>query len=650
MNKKILILISSFVVCFGFAFGQVSVNPDHEFYYELERWEALGLIEQQSPLRPYPIGKIEDVLNVIAQCDNEKEASKAKAMYESIFEKKWNLVLDVNGTFKKSSLENDKDAFIRIGVEGDAAVFNGFSVGYELTGFAGRGYIPGIMPAYHQNSATLSDSSFVGPILGCLECNGNFAYKNGNFYAQTGINRLSLGLFLDDGLAISNNARHTVNAALSYDNGFINYTEGMIGLVATNGEGEKGVLYPNKFLSFHSIGVNFNKNFSLGFYEAAIFGNRFDPAYFIPMPYLVTEGVTGFNEDNVFMGGTMIVRPGEGFTWKIDGFLDDFGITKWSQYHDFKLRCSGRTSLEYVSPYVDWLDKVSLDYTFVTPYMYTHVVNYGGTYPISDVNYQIYDNAGRHLGTALEPNSDRIQLAATFKPVTGLTIGLGGSFIRHSNINENLSMSDQLGYIRAPYGYAVSDGSIRNHGLVPENYPYTGFDTDGWYQVNFMKQDTVEYTMQANLNAKYSLPKMKIGNLSIEMGYTFEFIKNYGVSTDIFSNYLRSGHTADDTIFVYVYDVYHSNGDVSSVIVGNGKDGYYGKTQDELKSNLTEAKANEIANKRDDGKKVGNVRIEEVSIRRTYDESDVAAALQQWKDNMKDVFNHYFTIKFIYRF
>lgn len=643
MYKKILLVLLVGLFS-GFAFGQVSVDPDHKFYENVQRWENLGIIPQQSVLRPYSLLKVQNILDEVASCDNEKEAETAQSLYEEIFDKKWHAVVKAYANYKMQPGSDDKQAFARFGIDGDAFIFDGFSTGYQLNVIGGRGYSPMMTPHYVQSPYTLSDTSFLGPILGCLETDASLAYQKGNFSLQAGINRVSLGLFLDDGLAISNNARHTANFSLTYDNGFLNFTEGMLSLTATTIEGESGVFYPNKYLMFHNVGLNFNKKFSLGFYEVSIFGNRFDPAYFIPVPYLVTEGVTGFSEDNVLMGGTMALRPVEGLTWKIDGFLDDFGISKWSVYHDIKLRCSGRTSLEYIPANLDWFNKVSVDYTAVTPYMYTHVIKYGAAYPATDVNYQVYNNAGRHLGTALEPNSDRINLNADFTPVKGLKIGIGGTFIRHGNVNENLSLEDQLDYIRAPYGFTPSDGSIQNHSFVPSFYPYRGIGTDAWNQLNFLVQDTKEYTIQANLNAEYDVPGIKLGKLTIGFDYTFEFIKNYGVSTDMFGTYLRDSDkdNPNKKVKAYTCNVKDKDGEIYTYVISGAVPANSSDIENDLKSKYNIPEGAEID--------YSSATETYVSVRTFYGESDVKAAIDYWKSQLTDLSNHYFTIKFIYRF
>lgn len=576
MNKKILWLLCC-VLFSGFAFGQVSANPDHEFYVQLDRWESLGIVSQQSLVRPYPLGKVEAILNSVAECENEVEAQRAQLLYEEIFNKPWKLVFDLNGSYRAGSESNTKSAFAVLGIDGDAKIYDGISAGYKMDALAGKNYFPIVAPSYIQSPYTLSDSSTVAGITGCLDCDGSFAYENGNFSVQSGINHISFGLFLNDGIAISNNARHTANLVIGYNNGFINYSEGMMALCYNT----EGHLVPNKYLMFHSISLNPIKSLSLTFYELSIFGGRFDPSYLIPMPYLVTEGVTGFDEDNVFMGGSLAFRPIRGLTWKIDGLLDDFSITGWKLYHDIRLRLSGRTSIEYVPSNLPWFESVSVDYTLVTPYMYTHIVDYGPHHPKSDINYQVYINGDRHLATVLEPNSDRIMLKAAFAPLKNLKVGVGGTFIRHANVNENLIMADKLDYIRSEYGFQNTDGSVNNHGLVPGE---RRFSTPAWYQINFMVQDTIEYTFQANLNAVYDLPKMSFGSLAIGFDYTFEFIKNHGVSNDIFTYYLREGETSTS------------------------------------------------------------------NTRNEYSEDDVEDAINKWKENLSDITNHYFTLKFIYRF
>ena len=65
--------------------AQVSTDPTDEFYDMVERWEIQGIISEQPPLRPYPLPKIEEILEEVIDSDNEIESERAEEYYERTF-------------------------------------------------------------------------------------------------------------------------------------------------------------------------------------------------------------------------------------------------------------------------------------------------------------------------------------------------------------------------------------------------------------------------------------------------------------------------------------------------------------------------------------------------------------------------------------
>jgi hypothetical protein len=49
-----------------------------------------------------------------------------------------------------------------------------------------------------------------------------------------------------------------------------------------------------------------------------------------------------------------------------------------------------------------------------------------------------------------------------------------------------------------------------------------------------MEQETKQYTFQIGLDGTWDIPGVKFGNLSLSIGYMFEYIHNNGVGNDMF--------------------------------------------------------------------------------------------------------------------
>ena len=596
MLKNALFCLLFFVSVFA-AFGQVGVDPSDSFYDQVEIWEAQGLVRDLPPLRPYPVAVIKDILQTVMSSSNELAVQKAKQFSEKIFAKPFHVAVEGEGNFKFSDDKNAKQALGFAGISGDAAFLKAFSASYKLN-FAGTiNSDASVLPVFASTPHTFRDPADLGPLELFLEMDGSIAYGSPRFYVQGGISHNSFGPFYGRSVVFSPDAQHTANFSVVVNPGRWSYTHGMFVLGASNNAGE-GV-YPNKFMMLHSIEGRIFDWLTASFYETIVYGDRFDPSYFVPMPFMVAQGITGF-DDNLMMGVSFTIKPFAGLSWSTDIFIDDISLNDVFKFDfDTKIRGALQTGIKYAPLGLPVLKLVQLDYTLVTPYMYAHKQNiyspYDGDYVIGGtkaINYQTYNNVGTAIGSQLAPNSDRVFLSVSGEPVQGLNITLTGAFIRHANVNESITTQEAIDYLNAPADYFLTDGTINNH-------PYVGFlrndatesegdpndlsnvdykyMSSGKSRLMFMTQDTKMYVVQAGLNVSYDFPAMSFGQFSVGVGYMFEYIKNWGVQNNMFP--------------------------------GSGD-----------------------------------------SFKKTATEADVASAVADWKAQLKDVVNNYVTVSVKYKY
>lgn len=538
MNRKLYLLIVSFVLSASL-FAQVSVDPQNEFYTQLQRWENLGLVEKQPPLRPYPVQKIQEILNTVSEGPNAVEAEKAVELYEEYFSRK----IPVKPTLelKQNLVVQGAPLYQMLAVpslQGDFALVDKLSVSYNFGGVSGNHTDQWMEPYLTDTPYSFQDQSdFVAGFKNSVEADISLAFSFKNFYVQAGINHSDFGSFYEDSIVLNPNANHTANFSLVYSGDRICFTESLFVLTATNGIDRNKIL-PNKFLMLQSLNVKVTDWLSAGYYQSAIYGKRFEPAYFVPMFYIVTEGVTGYDGDNILMGVNFEVKPLEGLVWKTDFYMDDIGFTGLKKYHTIRLHNAFQTGVEYVPASLDWFKIAQFNYTMVSPYMYTHAqletnASSGGKVdPLSATLYQTYTTGGQNLGSNLLPNSDRFALTMTFEPVENLQLDFGVNLIRHANVVEGLSLEEQLKYMNSTEGYYSTDGGIYTH-FSHDGYSST-YLPSAWNKTMFLTQQTKEITFQTSANALYTFPKTSAGTFSLGLGYTFEHIKNYGVASDIF--------------------------------------------------------------------------------------------------------------------
>jgi hypothetical protein len=231
------------------------------------------------------------------------------------------------------------------------------------------------------------------------------------------------------------------------------------------------------------------------------------------------------------MGLEVNIKPWNGFSWATNIFLDDMEFADVVKFNfDTKIRVAAQTGITW-APSFPVLSSLSFDYTLVTPYTYAHYdysdVNISNE--LKRINYQNYTHNGKNLGATIPPNSDRVTLAARFDPRTDLRLNTSFVFIRHANVNESLPAEYIEQYLKAKESdNARTDGSVMDS-------PNAG---NGQFSIShnkllFMEQDTKQYTFQFGLDGTWDIPGIKFGNLSLSVGYVFEYIHNDGVDRDM---------------------------------------------------------------------------------------------------------------------
>ena len=543
IKKIVFLLILTFCALFALS-AQVTVMPNDPVYTDIINWENLGIIRNVPPLRPYPLALITSFLEEVMECEYTDQAAKAYAHYERIYGKSVDVGFEVSDNFKNpkdntdnpgsdKKFTNELDVYLK--AAGDIKATDYLSVGINTNILVTTELEKDSRPAFDQKPYdAVNDTTDLKFAQAFLDMNATAAIGNDKIYFQGGISRNSFGPFNDSSLSLGPGAFHSGNASIVFRENKWTYTQAMFMLGATNDVGLRSSVKPNKFLMLHSIDFTPFKWLTMSYYENVVYGNRFDPIYMLPfVPYMVAQGIGSFG-DNIQMGVTFKVRPINGFTWLTDVFVDDMAASDLVKLKfDTKLRFAAQTGFIY-SPVDSIFDQISTDYTFVSPYMYTHEEFTDDTKTISvgsqGINYQNYTNNGVGMGSNLPPNSDRFAFKIKATPIKDLNITFSANMIRHSNITELLitkAPEEAVKYLGLPAGYLLTDGSVFNHPYSVGAYDYA------WNHFMFMQSPTKMYVWQAGLDAGYTLPGQSFGKFTINMGYTFEYIKNHGVQNNI---------------------------------------------------------------------------------------------------------------------
>ncbi|GHU64642.1 hypothetical protein FACS189447_01890 [Spirochaetia bacterium] len=519
-------------------FSQAIINPSDPLYTDFQIWETQGLIANLPALRPYPVQLIQSLLNRVIENGPAQESEKAGRHYERLFSKK--VHAGASG-IAAASIDDEMDLGLQVDLAllslGSFSIFDNLSFSYDANVFItnkndGEALIPKYS-GYHYE--TYGDNTSVGPIQMFVPFNGAAFYGTEDMWFQAGMSRSSWGDFYDNGVVLSPDAPHTGNLSFVINQTKWNYTQSLFILTASTETGDGR--YPEKFLSMHSISAYPRSWIEITYYENAVYGQRFEPIYLLPAPYMLSQQLIGLAGDNIQMGLAVKYKPIKKFAVALNIFLDDleFGDVFKLKF-DTKIRMADQLGIIW-APGTTNISSILLDYTLITPYTYAHYdyshhEDYG---EMVQVNYQNYTHNGRSLATGMPPNSDRISLTGNFVFFKDLRLKTNFTFIRHANVNESLPEENVREYLDPSPSQTPNDYETNTDGGILDA-PNAG---NGQFRVShsklmFMEQPTKQYTFQIGLDAVWDLPRFDFGTISLMAGYSFEFIYNDGVDSPMF--------------------------------------------------------------------------------------------------------------------
>ena len=563
MKKRFLILLMAFVSAAVFA--QASLDPNDRFYQDAKNWETKKIISWLPQVRPYPAKTIRKILETVKEKGDEEDIELADYYMNKFFSKSWNLGFTVGDSLRASTSEDVKNMiYAEPSFFGNLEFLNIVSLGYKIGVFVQNASLleDEVCPMFKfRLTDTHDDPAYVGPLKGNIDMASNVTIGNDSLYGNLGLNRIAFGPFLDDSVLLNGKQFHSGNFLFNYDSEKWSYSQTVSVLSRSpyNGETINSYFKPEKYLAFHSVRLTPCDWFAFSYFEASVYSNRFDPSYFIPVPYMVLQCMYGA-ADNLLSGVSFQFRPVERLDLSLSTVIDDIDLNGLAT-GDFgtRLKLALMAGVNYVPP-VSFVENLSFDYTLVTPYTYSHSDPSYNKFGDPETSRSFVDHYNKDnfttrlqsLGTAIPPNSDRLQFAASFKPVDRLKLDLTTSFTRHGNIAESFSNGEAKAYIAANTAIAdmynekdyiypnySTDGSIWTSPMYPaQNYPdeinqkYNCTPTAS--RNLFLSQEHLMYIFQCGINAEYELPKYKWGCLSFHAGYMFEYIYNKGVDSNIY--------------------------------------------------------------------------------------------------------------------
>lgn len=535
--KKIITSILPMIFV-SLVFSQAaSVNADDSFYEDAMRWEQQGLVERLPNLRPYPLHLVRSILEQVASSENERAVKTANEHYERIFGKSIpiTVIAGAEGIGKVSSSKTDDFNYHlagNIGAAGSVQIANLFSYCYdaEITARKNDWLLP---YAANLPADAIYDPATIGPLDAFTDVNMGFGFGKNDLYVTGGLMRSGYGPFWNEGLALNDSAYHQTNIAFVFMRPRWNYVHQISAVGATDMTGSLSSVTFGKFTSLHAIEVVLSKKISVSYYEQIVWGKRFDFTYILPIMYMIGQNISGA-DDNLQMGLLFEYTPAPWMNWATDVFIDDFSVNALVKLNlDAKYRFGLKTGFIF-TPTDSIFEKITANYTLQTPYLYAHW-DYEGNignkyYTAKSINYQNVTNAGQPLGSSLPPNSAKLSLGTTLKPLEDLKIKLDANVIRHANVCEGYTDEEAWSYL--------TQDAYKTDGSAFSSQMYGGTNNgveSAWDHLSFLSQDTTMYVFQAGITAEYKLPLPIKPDVSLNAGYVLEYIKNAGVDRDIWN-------------------------------------------------------------------------------------------------------------------
>lgn len=548
MKKLRLLSALFFISLFStFVFAQVGVEVDDEFYFDSLGWYLKGYVESLPQVKPYPIFVINDILCQVMEKGDKKEQKKAQEYRIRFFEKKWHISADGNADVK-IKLPKKTDSSINnelihhelysggIYTAGDFLFKNIFGLSYNIgvRGFNNDVLLSQVNPKYIYDSRKQKLKPFAidfGDISLLPDSKISFFMGNKNLFVTAGLNKISYSISPYSNLILNPNAYQLLNTSFNYYGKHFSYVQ-IFALLSSNGFSQNYRL--NKFLSFHSLSIPlFDNRFSISLFESAVFGNCFTPQYIMPVPFFIMNKIDG-SQANVLAGLDLTWKPIKSLSINSELLVDDLGIKDFIKFHwnSAHIRSAFRFGAIY-SPENSICNLMSVDYTIVTPYTYTAYIAGDDSFNTKD-----YVNAGICIGSELPPNSDRVIVRLEFKPFSQLKISSFTSFVRHSNPYLSLSDQEVVDLLKSGVSFD-SSGSVKTDSR--------GIDTAESY-TNFLRQEIVMYTVQVGVTGEYEFLTTRNMRISVIGGYKFEYTREDGIDTPIYSNLKLPENDVDGTL------------------------------------------------------------------------------------------------------
>ncbi len=536
---KLVVLAFSVVVWASDLRAQRVGDPSDVLATDLEVFEARRLIGPLPPLQPLPLPLVKALLRRVIEHDDatDAEIARARSLLASVSDPLPHLAVDAELRTDVWSSSGGPYALAAIDPDWQLEITDWLSLhsqvrvtlvrlddGLRLPDAVGNPedfIVDNTTVDVGSQTLQLRQISYGGLAAGVVD-------DEGALFVQANLSRHRAGPFYRNGIILGPQAPVAGEFSLLFQRPLYTVQIAVLPLQATNdlGEGRSS----QKYSFYHALELHPTTWLDVGVFETVITG-RIELLYLLPASaYFHAQGIGGF-ADNSLVGLTGRARPLAGLELKGVFFADDFefndtirGVLDTKYKFATQLGASwAPTSTWRDLPLVETLRLVTIDYTAIMPYVFTHV-NQGEPGSFNGGNYT---NGGQPMGAALEPNSDRLEARALWRlaqeQAVVVDVETRGAVIRHGNASAGI-IDGADGSIFDP-GYIGTTPTFQPPFEDPTGQPFT----------RFLTQDVIETTWQAGLSARVTLQtgttdgealRRGMGTLSAGLDLTWQWQEN----------------------------------------------------------------------------------------------------------------------------
>jgi len=288
-----------------------------------------------------------------------------------------------------------------------------------------------------------------------------------------------------------------------------------------NGISDPAETFQNAY-SLQQVELNYKNYFHIDFGSTAVWAKRLELGYVFPLldNFFYQNFIGDFDNMAIFLN-LKGQYPGLGKLW-FSFFMDEMEIS--SMAYAFKLdrhMFAYQAGVQGVVPFLPFTS-VTVGYTKIEPYNYTHTRNFLPWYSGSEPMESAYVNSGVCLGYYLPPNSDEVKVRFDIRPLLKTASHVQYQLIRHG----------------ADYGPHQVDGSSLISELDPD-----GRGEKVSLRKNFLKDGAYQWMHIVKIGADHILRNFPLTFFG-EAGVAYSYFTD--ISEEAYARYTPAGETSRD--------------------------------------------------------------------------------------------------------